>query len=171
MVAIDAPPFLDGLGEPSIRPYASDDHRWACELLDLVGGRFRVRRGRVIDTAVLPGLVGLRNDQRNTLVTITRHRRDFELSVIASNPFDPELVQLVIRAALQYRQPEATRAYAICSNAQFPIQRALQNADFRLCATRPGAMEAVARRSPHPLVAEFDGLQVRDEIEFDLLIR
>ena len=171
MVAIDAPPFVDGLGEPSIRPYASEDHKWACELLDSVGGRLRVRRGRVIDTAVLAGLVGMRDGHRNTLVTITRHRRDFELSVIASNPFDPELVQLVIRAALQYRQPGASRAYAICSNAQFGIQRALQNADFRLCATRPGAMEAVGRRSPHPLVSHFGGLPVRDEIEFDFLIR
>lgn len=170
MVAIDAPPFFDGLGEPSVRPYSSEDHAAAVELLEMTGGRYRVRRGRVIDTAVLPGLVGLRNGRINTLVTIARQSSDFELAVIASNPFDPELAQLVIRAALQYRKPETRRVFAICSNAQFDVQRLLQNSSFRLCATRPGAVEAMARRSPEPLVTHFDGLEVRDEVEFDLLI-
>ena len=170
MVAIDAPPFFDGLGEPSVRPYASEDHAAAVALLEATGGRYRVRRGRVIDTAVLPGLVGSRNGQLNTLVTISRHSNDFELSVIASNPFDPELAHLVVRSALQYRKPESRRVYAICSNAHFEVQRLLQNSDFRLCATRPGAIEAVARRSQQPLVTNFGGLEVRDEVEFDLLM-
>ncbi len=171
MVAIDAPPFVDGLGEPSVRPYASEDHSWAVELLNATGGQYRVRRGRVVDTAVLPGLVGSRGGRPNTLVTISRHSGDHELTVIASDPFDEDLVKLVIRAALQYRKPECRRAYAICSNAQFDVQRALQLADFRLCATRPGSIEALARRSPHRLVTSYGGLHVRDEVEFDLLLR
>lgn len=170
MVAIDAPPFVDGLGEPAVRPYSSEDHPWAVELLDATGGRYRVRRGHVIDTAVLPGLVGSRSGRSNTLVTISRHGADFELAVIASNPFDPELVQLVLRAALQYRKPESRRIFAICSNAHFNVQRVLQDCDFKMCASRPGAIEAVARRSQHPVVTHFDGLEVRDEIEFDLLL-
>ena len=170
MVAIDAPSNIDGLAQPSIRPYSSEDHPWAVQLLDKTGGRYRVRRGRVVDTAVLPGLVGSRGTDRNTLVTITRHSSNFELSVIASDPFDEELAQQVIKASLQYRSPECLRAYAVCSNAQFNVQRCLQQSGFRICSTRPGSMESLARRSQYPLVTRFDGLEVRDEVEFDLLI-
>ncbi len=169
MVAIDAPPLSGGLREPSIRPYSSDDHTWAVGLLDQTGGRYRVRRGKVVDTAVLPGLVGLRDGIPNALVTITRHTGNFELSVVASNPFDAELTQMVIRASLQYRNPGNVRAYAICSNAHFDVQRVLQQCGFRLCTTRPSAIESLARRSNYPIVTRFDGLEVRDEVEFDLL--
>ncbi len=170
MVAIDAPPFVDGLGEPSVRPYSSEDQTWAVGVLESTGGRYRVRRGRVIDTAVLAGLVGSRGGRPNTLVTISRHANDFEIAVVASNPFDPELATLVVRAALQYRKPETRRVYSICSNAQFDVQRVLQTCGFRMCATRPGLVEAVARRSANRIMTQFDGLDVRDEVEFDLLM-
>ncbi len=171
MVAIDAPAFVDGLGEPSIRPFCSEDHPWAVGLLANTGGRYRVRRGRVVDPVSLPGLVGERDGHANTLVTISRVRGNLQLVAIASEPFDEDLVQMTIQASLQYRDPQCRRAFAICSNAQFDVQRALQMSGFRLCSTRPGAMEALARRSPQPLVTDFDGLEVRDEVEFDLLFR
>lgn len=169
MVAIDAPAFVDGLGEPSIRPYSSEDHGWAVDLLTSTGGRYRVRRGRVVDPAGMPGLVGERNGRANTLVTISRLGGNLQLSAIASDPFDEDLVRMTIEASLHYRNPECRRAFAICSNAHFEVQRALQAAGFRLCATRPGAIEALARRAPEPLTTHYDGLAVRDEVEFDLL--
>ncbi len=170
MVAIDSPSFVDGLGQPSIRPYAGTDHQWAQQLLERTGGRFRVRRGHVIDTAVLPGLVGSRSGVDSTLVTFLRHRSNLEIAVVASDPFDDELAAMVIRAALEYRAPDCRRAFAICSNAHFDVQRALQHAGFQMCTTRPGQIEAVARRSPQPVATSFDGLEVRDEVEFDLLL-
>ena len=169
MVAIDAPAFVDGLGEPSIRPFSSEDHAWAIGLLAQTGGRYRVRRGRVVDPVGMPGLVGERGGRSNTLVTISRLGGNLQLVSIASDPFDEELVHMTIQAALHYRDPQCRRAFAICSNAHFDVQRALQSAGFRLCATRPGAIEALARRSLEPLVGEHDGLAVRDEVEFDLL--
>lgn len=170
MVAIDSPPFVGDFGQPSIRPYSSEDHAWAVGLLDATGGRYRVRRGRVVDTAVLAGLVGTRNGTPNTLVTISRHQKDFELTAIASDPYDADLVEMVIRTALKYRRPECLRAYAICSNAHFDVQRSLQRCGFRMCATRPGSVDSLARRSPHPIATNFDGLGVRDEVEFDLFV-
>lgn len=170
MVAIDSPSLGGDLSQPSIRPYAGSDHKWAQQLLDRTGGRYRVRRGKVVDTAVLPGLVGSRSGVDSALVTFVRHKTNFEIVAIASDPFDSELVDLMIRASLQYRNQDCRRAYSICSNADFRVQRALQTSGFRLCTTRPGLIEAVARRSPHPLTRSFDGLDVRDEVEFDLLL-
>lgn len=170
MVAIDSPSFVDGLGQPSIRPYAGTDHQWAHQLLERSGGRYRVRRGRVIDTSVLPGLVGGRGGVDTTLVTFLRHRSNLEIAVVASDPFDDELAAMVVRATLEYRTADCRRAFAICSNAHFSVQRCLQIAGFRLCTTRPGQIEAVGRRSSEPIATSFDGLPVRDEVEFDLLL-
>ncbi len=170
MVAIDSPSLVGGIGQPSIRPYAGTDHPWAHELLARTGGRYRVRRGRVVDTAVLPGLVGSRDGIDTTLLTFLRHRSNFEVVVVAGDPFDEELAGMVLRASLDFRSPDCRRAYAITSNAHFGVQRVFQNNRFRLCATRPGMIESVARRSNHPLVTSYDGLEVRDEIEFDLLL-
>lgn len=170
MVAIDSPAYLGGLEQPSIRPYSSEDYRWAIDLLEGTGGRYRVRRGKAIDTAVLPGLVGSRGGRPSTFVAISRTSADHELTVIASNPFDEELVQLVIQAAIGYRKPECRRAYAITTNAQFEIQRALQQSGFRMCSTRPGSVESLTRRSPYPIITDFDGIEVRDEVEFDLFL-
>lgn len=170
MVAIDSPSLVDGLGQPSIRPYAGTDHQWANALLERTGGRHRVRRGSVVDTSVLPGLIGSRGGVDSTLVTFRRHSSNLELAVVASEPFDDELAVMVIRAALEYRSPECRRAFAICSNADFEVQRALQFAGFKMCTTRPGQIEAVGRRSSQPIATSFGGLPVRDEVEFDLLL-
>ncbi len=170
MVTIDTPRMdLDAI-QPSIRPYSSEDFAWAVELLDNTGGRYRVRRGVVVDVAVLPGLIAERNGQMVALLTLARHREELELSVIASAPFDDELVGLLIDAAKTYAPPMCRRVYSICSNADFDIQRALQRYGFRLCTSRPGAIDAVARRSPSPLTRTVDGVPVRDEIEFDQLL-
>lgn len=170
MVTIDTPRMEFDAIQPSIRPYSSEDFAWAVELLENTGGRFRVRRGTVVDVAVLPGLIAERNGQMVALLTLARHREELELSVIASAPFDEELVGLLIDAAKTYAPPMCRRVYAICSNADFDVQHALQRHGFRLCTARPGAIEAVARRSQSPLTTTFGGISVRDEIEFDQLL-
>lgn len=170
MVTIDTPQMGFDAIQPSIRPYSSEDFAWAVELLENTGGRFRVRRGLVIDVAVLPGLIAERNGQMVSLLTLARHREELELSVIASSPFDDELIGLLIDASKTYAPPMCRRVYTICSNADFDIQRCLQRYGFRLCTTRPGAIDAVARRSQSPLVGSIDGVPLRDEIEFDQLL-
>lgn len=156
--------------EPVIRPYSSDDFRWALSLLDMTLGRYRVRRGRVVDVATQPGLVAMRDGQSVGLVTLTRHRESLELSVLEAPAFDDEIVTLLIDAARTYAGPSCRRIYSICSNAELDAQRALQVYGFRLAACRPGNIESVRRRSTLP-VTEFIGeVPVRDEFEFDWLL-
>jgi hypothetical protein len=128
-----------------------------------------VRRGTRVDVAVLPGLVASNDGHRSGLLPLTRHRDELEISVIASAPFDDSQVALLISAAQTYASESCRRMWAICSNADFDVQRALQQSGFRLCTVRPGGVDIVARRSPEGLVRSFGGVPVRDEVEFDLL--
>ena len=159
-----------GAQPPAIRPYSSADFAWASEVLSMTGGRYQVRRGRVIDVAQLAGLVSERHGQPAALVTYARPGPEvLEISAVAAAPFDDELVAGLITACIVHRQPTCRRVYSICSNAQFDIQRLLQREGFRLAATRPGSIAAAADASSKPVIRQFGGLPVRDEIEFERL--
>lgn len=170
MVTIDTRPPDVERAEPEIRPYSTEDFAWAVELLAATGGRQRVRRGRVVDLAVLPGLVATRFDQPTSLLTLTRHLDELEVSVLAGAPFDDAAARMLLRAASTYASGSCRRIWSVCSNAEFDVQRLLQQNGFRLCATRPGAIEAVRRRVDTPLLADLGGVPVRDEVEFDQFI-
>lgn len=130
-----------------------------------------MRRSSIVDVALLPGLVALRNGHPTALLTLTRHVEELEVSVIASAPFDDTIVARLIEAALRYAGPTCRRVWTICSNADFDVQRALQQNGFKLCTVRPGAVEAVARRSTGAgLSLVLGDVTIRDEIEFDRLI-
>jgi hypothetical protein len=170
MVSFDTPSVDFDSVEPTIRPYSNDDFAWAVSMLEATGGRHRVRRGLVVDVAVLPGLVAERNGHPAALLTLARHRDELEFSVIASAPFDDAIVALLLDAARRYASPTCRRIFTICSNADFDVQRSLQKNDFRLCASRPGAIDAVARRTSEALATMIGDVPVRDEVEFDLLL-
>ena len=170
MVSLDRPSVEIGAQPPAIRPYSSADFAWASELLSLTGGRYRVRRGVVVDVALLAGLVADRQGHPAALITFGRPGIEIlEISAIASAPFDDDLVSALITACIVQRQPACRRVYAICSNAEFDMQRLLQQDGFRLATVRPGSIDAAAQTSSRPLVREFGGLPVRDEIEYERL--
>jgi len=169
MVSIDTRPADVDAANPEIRPYTTEDFAWAVTLLEATGGRLRVRRGQVVDVAVLPGLVALRHGQPAGLLTLTRHLEELEVSVLAAAPFDDVIAGRLLAAARVHASATCRRVWAVCSNAEFEVQRALQQNGFRLCASQPGAIDAVARRSPAGLVTSLGGVPVRDEVEFDLL--
>jgi len=170
MVTVDNPRIDFDSIQPEIRPYSSEDFRWAVELLSATGGRSRVRRGVVVDVATLPGLVAERNGQPTSLLTLARHREELEIVVLAARPFEEEVARLLIDAAQTYAGPMCRRVFSICSNAELDVQRQLQRYGFRLSACRPGNIEWAARRTSQPLSKTIDGLPVRDELEFDLLL-
>lgn len=169
MVTLDRPSVEFGPQPPAIRPYSSADFAWAVELLAATGGRHRVRRGRVVDVALLAGIVAERQGHPAALVTYLRPNYEtLEIAAIASAPFDDELVRTLIAACIMQRQTQCRRIYTICSNVEFDIQRILQIEGFRLATARPGAIEIAARTSPE-VVQVLGGLPQRDEIEYERL--
>ncbi len=171
MVSLDRPSLDVGAEPPGLRPYSTADFDWAVALLGATGGRYRVRRGVVIDVAMLPGLVAERQGQPTALLTMAKPTTEqLEVTVVASMPFDDDLVGFLLSAASRYADPQCRRMFSICSNAEFDVQRALQSSGFRLAAARPGAIDIAADRSTRPLHREFAGLPMTDELEFERLL-
>lgn len=169
MVSLDRPSVGIGPQPPSLRPYSSADFAWAVELLGATGGRHRVRRGKVVDTALLAGIVAERLGHPAALVTYCRPNVEtLEISAIAAAPFDDELVRALLGACIAQRQLSCRRVYTICSNAEFETQRVLQLEGFALATVRPGAIE-IASRTSTDVVRSLGGLPVRDEIEYERL--
>lgn len=171
MVSLDRPSVEITEEPPKFRPYTTEDASWAVSLLGATGGRYRVRRGQVVDPAGLPGIVAERNGHPNALLSIRRQGVEgFEFVCVASMPFDDELVAGLLAAGRTVLGEQCRRVFAICSNADFDVQRALQTAGFRLCTARTGAIEAVAHRSSMPIVRSFRGIGVNDELEYEWLL-
>lgn len=169
MVTLDRPTVGVGPQPPSVRPYSSADFAWAVELLAATGGRHRVRRGKVVDTALLAGLVAERLGHPAALVTFCRPNSEtLEISAIAAAPFDDELVRTLLHACIMQRQAQCRRVYTVCSNADFDTQRLLQLEGFKLATVRPGAIE-IASRSSTDVARTLGGLPLRDEIEYERL--
>jgi len=171
MVSLDRPSVDVGSQPPRIRPYSTTDFDWAVGVLAATGGRYRVRRGAVVDTAMLPGFVVDRQDSPAALVTITRPTaEELELTAVAAMPFDDDLLRLLLAGAVQHADALCRRIYSICSNAEFDVQRTLQRNGFRLAAARPGVIDVAAERSSRPLHRQYGGLPMTDELEFELML-
>ncbi len=172
MVTLDAAELAAGADGPSTRRYTPDDLTWADDLLQRSCGRMRIRRGAIIDAAVLPGIVSLSGGVRNGLVTVMGHNEELELVAIAGEVGDPGLPQRLLRAAIDGARPDCRRIWTVCHNAEFSTQRMLQEHGFRLCAARPGAWETTrGRLGAGRLPERLDGVPIRDEFEYDLVLR
>ena len=171
MVALDASTV--DMADPGhrFRRYEPGDLMAASELLLRCGGRLRVRRAALVDTAILPGLVCLDGSAVRGLVTYVRHDSELELMVVAADPLDDTVRHGLLTAVRQRAVDGCRRVVATTSNADVAVQRSLQLAGFRICAIRAGAIEAVRTRlAEGRLPTEMHGVPIRDEIEFELAL-
>ncbi len=140
-------------------------------MLARCGGRLRVRRAALVDTAILPGLVALDGAAVRGLVTHTRRDGELDLMVVAADPLDDEVRQALLAAVCQDTGDGCRRIVAHTTNADFEVQRSLQLAGFRICAVRVGAVESVRNRlADGRLPIEMHGVPLRDEIELELFL-
>lgn len=169
---MDAPELRADANGPSTRRYTPEDLTWANDLLGRSCGRLRIRRGALLDAAVLPGIVSLTGGTRNGLVTVMGHNEELEIVAIAGEVGDPGLPQRLLQAAIDGARPDCRRIWTVCHNAEFSTQKMLQAHGFRLCAARPGAWAATRHRLANGRMPEhLDGVPIRDEFEFDLVLR
>lgn len=171
MVAIDASALGSTHSRREIRDYRASDLAAAAHLLERCGGRLRVRRGAVVDTAILPGLVATAGPAVTGLVTYRQREAELELVVVAALEPDDDTRHELLDSVLREVASDSRRVVACTSNADFALQRSLQLAGFRLCAVRAGAIDATrARLAPGRLPQARHGVPVRDEIEFELTL-
>ncbi len=172
MVTLDAPEIRPAGDGPSTRRDTPEDLAWADDLLQRSCGRLRIRRGALVDAAVLPGIVSVSGGVRNGLVTVMGHSEELEIVAIAGEVGDPDLPRRLLKAAIDGARADCRRIWTVCHNAEFSTQRMLQEHGFRLCAARPGAWAVTrGRLATGRLPEQIDGVPVRDELEYDLVLR
>lgn len=168
MVTLDVRDIGSGSTGRSTRRYASDDLSWAVGMLGDCGGRLRFRRGSVVDTATLPGVVVLDEDVPVGLLTVLAHRDEIELAAIATGPGDDETFADLVTAAIAGAGHDCRRLFVVCTNAELDMHRLLQQHGFRLCAVRPGSIAAArGHMPPGQIPVVIDGIPVTDEVEFE----
>jgi hypothetical protein len=172
MVTLDTRDIGTPADGPTTRRYVPEDLAWASDLLERSCGRLRIRRGAMIDAAVLPGVVSLESGVRNGLLTVMGHNEELEIVAIAGEAGDPDLPLRLIQSAIAGARPDCRRVWTVCHNAEFSTQRMLQQCGFRLSASRPGAWAATSGRLANGRLPDtIDGVPIRDELEYDLILR
>ena len=172
MVTLDTREAGTPFEDRSTRRYVKDDARWAVELLGRTTGRYRFRRGVATDAANLPGIVALNSATPVGLATVLATKYEVEIVAASTEPgFDHAIGQL-LTAVTAASGIGCKRIAIICYNAELSLQRLVQQAGFTMCAVRAGAIASARPRLERGQIpSNIGGVPVRDEIEFELLVR
>lgn len=147
--------------------------KWAKDILNQAWGTpLVVSRGRLHDASKLPGYVAVQGDEPVGLTTYHIVGDDCEL--VTLNSLRPKLgIGSALVAAVKEKAIKAgcRRLWLITTNDNTQAIRFYQQRGFRLAALHIDALEESRRLKPQiPLVGE-DGIPIRDELEFEIILK
>jgi hypothetical protein len=172
MVTLDTREVGTPFEDRSTRRYVKDDARWAVELLGRTTGRYRFRRGGATDAANLPGIVAMNAATPVALATVLATKHEIEIIAVASEPGYDHATGQLLTAVIAASGLGCKRIAIVCYNAELSLQRLVQQAGFTMCAVRAGAIASARPRLERGQIpSNIGGVPVRDEIEFELLVR
>lgn len=156
-----------------ILPLDDSYQDWASDLLNRTwGSPLVVSRGRLHDATKLPGYIAVQGIQRVGLATY--HIVGDECELVTLNSLRPKLgIGSALVAAVKERamNAECRRLWLITTNDNTSAIRFYQLRGFRLSAFHKNALEESRRLKPEiPLFGE-DGIPIRDELEFEILLK
>jgi ribosomal protein S18 acetylase RimI-like enzyme len=156
-----------------ILPLKKNYRHWARDILnESWGAPLVVSRGRLHDASKLPGYVAVQGAEPVGLTTYHIVRDECEL--VTLNSLRPKLgIGSALVAAVKEKAVNAgcRRVWLITTNDNSPAIRFYQQRGFRLVALHIDALEESRRLKPQiPLVGE-DGIPIRDELEFEIILQ
>jgi ribosomal protein S18 acetylase RimI-like enzyme len=156
-----------------ILPLKKNYRHWASDILkESWGAPLVVSRGRLHDASKLPGYVAVQGAEPVGLTTYHIVRDECEL--VTLNSLRPKLgIGSALVAAVKEKAVNAgcRRVWLITTNDNTPAIRFYQQRGFRLVALHIDALEESRRLKPQiPLVGE-DGIPIRDELEFEIILQ
>ena len=148
------------------------DREWALRLVEEQWGSTKiVTRGRVHDADALPGFVARIEGEPAGLATYRISDDECEVlsldSVIEGQGVGTALIDAVKDAAVQ---SGCRRVWLITTNDNLHALRFYQKRGFVLAAVYPNALEQSRRLKPEIPLTGIDGIPLRDEIEFELVL-
>ena len=155
-----------------IEPIKPSDQEHIAALLErLWGSRHVVTRGKIFDAAQLPGFVALHNDNIIGLITIRFEATECEVVTLDAFEQGKGIGSALFKAAKSACQSRGCeRLWLITTNNNLGAIAFYQKLGMRMIAIHPDAVTEARTLKPQiPLVDE-NGLPIRDEIEFELLL-
>lgn len=151
-----------------------DSYRdWVMDILNKTwGSPLVVSRGRLHDASKLPGYIAVQGMEMVGLATY--HIVVDECELVTLNSLQPKLgIGSALVAAVKERAMNADcrRMWLITTNDNTSAIRFYQLRGFRLSALHKEAVKESRRIKPQiPLFGE-DGIPIRDELEFEILLK
>ena len=151
------------------------------------GGTSVARLGELIDAALLPGFVATDGQARVGLLTYAERDDGIEDRSIEGRSIEGRSIEIVtIQALASSRgvgsalmvavrsmaiERAASRLWLVTTNDNGPAIRFYQRCGLDLCCLIRNGVEASRRVKPSIPVVGADGIPIRDELEFELVIR
>lgn len=154
----------------SVRPFVPEfDHGWAAAMLAAdFGGTRQARRGEVLDTLDLPGLVAEEDGMPVGLLSYRIEGKRCELFFIAAHQqwrgVGTAMVEALVARA---REAACTKIWLVTTNDNLGALRFYQRRGFDLVALYPGAVAESRRLKPGIPQVGADGIARRDELELE----
>ena len=156
-----------------VREIRLEDRTWIAELLAEKWRSTRVvSRGRLHRADRLPGFVAVLGDERVGLLTYRIESDACE--VVTLNAVEPgrgagsALLRAAARAATAAR---CRRLWAVTTNDNAPAIAFYERCGFELVAVHEGAVAEARRLKPELPRIGRDGVEIRDELEFERRLR
>jgi len=144
--------------------------KWAVDLIkDHWGATEIVTRGRIHDTAKLPGFIAVLRGEPVGLVTYQIDGDQCEMVSLDSLMEGIGVgTALVGSAAAEAREQGCRRLWLITTNDNLDAIHFYQKRGFHLVAVHRDALEETRRLKPQLPLTGIDGIPLRDEIEMEL---
>ena len=156
-----------------VRPLTDADHSWMVATLEEGwGGTSVARLGELIDAARLPGFVATQGEARVGLLTYAERDDGIEIVTIQALASGRGVGGALMDAVHAMAIERATsRLWLITTNDNGAAFRFYQRCGLDLCRLIRNGVEASRRVKPSIPVAGADGIPIRHELEFELIIR
>ena len=147
-------------------------HAWALNfVIRKLGSHHQVSRGVKYNVLSYPGYVAMINDEPQGILTYRIYERQCEVLVLASEAEGLGVGSALIEAVKQQAiKAGCERLWLITTNNNIHAFRWYQKRGFTIAAVHINALAESRKIKPEIPLMDGDGLPMRDEIEFELLL-
>ena len=155
-----------------IRPLNEDDRAWIAALLkEWWAGPKQVTRGKIHHADALPGFIAVQDGKPTGLITYDITGDQCEIvtmnSLVEGTGIGSALVKAVCNVA---KEAGCKRLWLITTNDNTVALRFWQKRGLSLVAVHRNALKKSRELKPEIPLSGNDGIPIRDEIEFELLL-
>jgi ribosomal protein S18 acetylase RimI-like enzyme len=154
-----------------VRPVGPDDTQWSQQTLKREWGTVVARKGALVDVLTLDGLVAILDGEPAGLLTYHVQHHELEVVTLQADPQGSGIGRALMDAAHAHAETmEARRMWLVTTNDNFRAIGFYQRWGMDLLRLWRNGVDASRRAKPSiPLMGK-DGIPLRHELEFELIL-